>query len=218
MAFGRRHPLNLLHATPGGPSAVREEPDAGRQDRVEFPNEPSQDPHRIPQQGVVGGVVDVGLDHRRVDAQLFPILETTFNGRVDDRLIDGLQGRGSEPVDGAVERVVFGHPLAVELGEMAQRVSIRNAFAQFAIIPVLHTGQDQRPEDLLRGQAAPAGLPVLQAALEVAANAVDDVALLVEEVRDRFERRFQLDTLLDELQIRETDLGSLLSHGWSPCA
>jgi hypothetical protein len=96
--------------------------------------------------------------------------------------------------------------------------AIRNAFAQFAIIPVLHTGQDQRPEDLLRGQAAPAGLPVLQAALEVAANAVDDVALGVEEVRDRFERLFQLDTLLDELQVRETDLGSLLSHDWSPCA
>src|SRR5712692_10251007 len=73
--------------------------------------------------------LDVVLDHRRVDAQLLPILETKFNGRVDGRLIDGLQGRGSEAVDGAVERVVFGHPLAVELGEMAQRVPIRNAFA-----------------------------------------------------------------------------------------
>jgi len=59
VAFGRRHPLNLLHATPGGPRAVREETDAGRQDRVEFPNESSQDPHRIPQQRVVGGVMDV---------------------------------------------------------------------------------------------------------------------------------------------------------------
>ena len=57
-----------------------------------------------------------------------------------------------------------------------------------------------------------------RAILEVAANAVDNVALLVEEVRDRFERRFQLDTLLDELQVRETDLGSLLSHDWCACA
>ena len=46
---------------------------------------------------------------------------------------------------------------------------------------------------------------------------MDDVAVLVEEVRDRFERRFQIDRLLEELQICETDLGVLLSHDGSLC-
>src|SRR5215207_4351270 len=59
---------------------------------------------------------------------------------------------GVRPGERPVERIVLGHRLAVEIREPAQRASVSNPFAQFAIIPVLDQHQDQRTQDLLRRQ------------------------------------------------------------------
>ena len=48
----------------------------------------------------------------------------------------------------ALERVLLGHRLAIEIGEPSQRDAIGNPFAQFAIIPVLDPHENQRAQDL----------------------------------------------------------------------
>jgi hypothetical protein len=54
-----------------------------------------------------------------------------------------------QPDKGALKRVVLGHCLAIEVGERAQRQSIGDPFAQFAIVPVLDAHENQRTQDLL---------------------------------------------------------------------
>src|SRR2546425_5826472 len=54
-----RHALNLLHPAPSAARAVRERPDARREQGVQLANEPRQDAHRIPQQRVIGGMMNI---------------------------------------------------------------------------------------------------------------------------------------------------------------
>jgi hypothetical protein len=49
---------------------------------------------------------------------------------------------------------MLGHILAVEIGELAQRYPIGDAFAQLAIIPVLQAHQNKRAQHLRRDEAA----------------------------------------------------------------
>ena len=172
----------------------------------QFPNQPRQDPHRIPQQRVIGGMMNIGLDHGGVDPQLRAILQAEGDGGADDRGIDGLQRARGQAVDGPVERVVLGDPLAVEGGEVPQRVAVRDPFAQFPIIPVLHAHQDHRPEYLRSRQPCPSGRGLFQASSQIAPHAFNDGAMLVEEIRDALQGGLEADALFDELQIGETDL------------
>ena len=96
-------------------------------------------------------MMNVGLEHGRVDPQLRAVLEAEIDRGADHRVIDGMRRLGGEPVEGAVERVVLRHPFAIELSEVPQRVRVRNPFAQLPIVPVLQPPQDQRPEDLRGG-------------------------------------------------------------------
>jgi len=98
-------------------------------------------------------MMNVRLDHGGIDPQLRAVLEAEIDCGVDDRVIDGLKRVGGNPVEGSVKRVVFRHPLAIELGEGPQRVPVRDPFAQLAIVPVLHAHQDHRPEDA--GRSSP---------------------------------------------------------------
>src|SRR5436190_9989250 len=54
------------------------------------------------------------------------------------------------------------HQLAVEVGELAQRVSVGDPLAQLAVIQVLDPHQDQRAQHLLRGQSVATGVGVLR--------------------------------------------------------
>src|SRR5437870_6900406 len=196
-----RHALNLLHPAPSAARAVRERPDARREQDVQLANEPRQDAHRIPQQRVIGGMMNIGLDDRSIDPQLGAIFEAETDRRVDDRLIDRLQRVGGQPVEGPVERVVLGDPLAVEVGEVPQRVPISNAFAQFTIIPILDAHQNHLAEHLWGRQADPSRRGPLQAAREIPLHALDDGPVVVEALRDRFQGGLKLDALYHELQI-----------------
>jgi hypothetical protein len=55
----------------------------------------------------------------------------------NQEIIDGFERLRRQPVEAAVEGVMLGHRIAVEIGELTQRQSVGDAFAQLAIIPVL---------------------------------------------------------------------------------
>ena len=65
-------------------------------------------------------MMNVGLYNCRVDPKCLPIFQTQIHCRLHHQFIDGLQRLRSQPVKGAVERMVFGHRLAVEIRELAQ--------------------------------------------------------------------------------------------------
>jgi hypothetical protein len=74
-------------------------------------------------------MVDVGLNHSRVDAQLAAVFQPHVNGRLHQEFVDQLQRLRREPGERPLEGIVLGHCLAVEIGESAQRQSVGNPFA-----------------------------------------------------------------------------------------
>lgn len=104
---------------------------------------------------------------------------------------------------------------AVEVSELTQRQSIRNAFAQLAIVPVLEPHQNQRAQDLRRRQPVTTTAGQLQASHQIAPDTLDDVPLVVEKSGYRFQQRLQphpLITLPHQLPIGKTDLSRRRSH------
>jgi hypothetical protein len=81
-----------------------------------------------------------------------------------------------------VERIVSWNRQAIEVGELAQRASIGNPLAQFAIVPVLDAHENQRAQDLLRRHAAATSLGVLQAPYQIATDLLDQVFLIVKKI------------------------------------
>jgi hypothetical protein len=88
-------------------------------------------------------------------------------------------------------------------------------FAQLAIVPVLEPHQNQRAQDLRRRQPVTTAAGLLQAPHQIAPDTLDDVPLVVEKSRDRFQQRLQphaLITLPHQLPIGKTDLSRRRSH------
>src|SRR6266550_8082530 len=75
--------------------------------------------HRVPQQGGIGGVMNVGFHHRGVDAESLAVFQTQLDSGLDDELIDVAKRLRRKPVEGAVERIMLGDRLAVKLGKAA---------------------------------------------------------------------------------------------------
>jgi hypothetical protein len=79
---------------------------------------------------------------------------------------------------------MFGDRIGVEIGELTQRHTVGDPFAQFAIIPVLDAHQHQRVQHLRRRHSAPPFVRVLQTAHEIAPHPLDHAMLAVKELRD----------------------------------
>src|ERR1039458_2777911 len=79
-------------------------------------------------------------------------------------LVDSLHGGRGEQVEGAVEGVVLGHAVAVEVGKAAQGIAVVDAFAQLAIVPVLDAHEDEGAQGLRGGDPVTSGVGVLQSA------------------------------------------------------
>jgi len=94
----------------------------------------------------------------------------------------------------------------MEVRELAQHVSVRNPFAQLAIMPVLDAHEHQRTQNLLWCQAAATRLGSLQTPRQIASDLLDDVLLTIEKVRDRLKQRLKNQTLTHQLPIGKTDL------------
>ena len=79
--------------------------------------------------------MDVRPGHGCIDAKSFTIFHASQNSSLNNDFIDEFEGLGSQPIVGAVEGVMLGHGMAVELGESSQRVPIGDAFRQLPIVP-----------------------------------------------------------------------------------
>lgn len=106
-------------------------------------------------------------------------------------------------------RLPKGH---VELGEETQRVPIGDAFSQLAIIPILNAHENQRQNRLLGGQSAAARLRLLQAEVELLADAFHQCSILDHELQDFFQHRIEFNALTLEFQIGECNLMIGSSH------
>jgi hypothetical protein len=95
--------------------------------------------------------------------------------------------------------------LAAEVGEPAQRASVGNPLAQFAIVPVLDTHQDQRAQHLLRRQRPVTRIWVLTSP-QVASYQLNHLCVVIEEVGDRLQKRLQDKPLLQQLPVGKADL------------
>ena len=114
LTLPRRHPLNLVHAPMRSTRAIAKTRDAPQLQRLGKPaEEPREDPHNVPQQGVVGRMTNVGLHHRGVDPQLTAVLHAELHGGFNDDFVNGLERRRRQPVEAAVEGVMLGHLLVV---------------------------------------------------------------------------------------------------------
>src|SRR5207248_6067965 len=102
-----------------------------------------------------------------------------------------LERRRREPVEAAAECVVLGHPIAVEVGKLAQRQSVGDPFVQLAIVPVLDAHEDQRAKNLLRRQSTATAPWLLQTSYQIAPHPLDQLLLVVEEVGNSLQQRLQ---------------------------
>src|ERR1700686_2643240 len=134
-------------------------------------------------------MVNVSLYHRSVDPQLRAVVQSELDRRTNRQVVDRFQRLWCQTDEAALKGVVFRHRRAVEVGELTQRQSIRNAFAQLAIVPVLEPHQNQRPQDLCRRQSVTAAARPLQATHQIAPDTLDDVPLLVEKAGYRLQQR-----------------------------
>jgi hypothetical protein len=71
-----------------------------------------------------------------------------LDGGLDHSLIDRLHGGWGESIEGAVESIMLGHLVAVEVRKGAQGRAVIDALAQLAIIPVFDAHENERTQGL----------------------------------------------------------------------
>src|ERR1017187_647463 len=122
-------------------------------------------------------------------------------------LVDSLHGGRGEQVEGAVEGVVLGHAVAVEVGKAAQGIAVVDAFAQLAIVPVLDAHEDEGAQGLRGGDPVTSGVGVLQSARQILAHLLDQRGMVVQESDDTLQERVEVDALVSQFEIGEAELG-----------
>ena len=138
--------------------------------------------------------------------QLRAVLQPKIDRCLNDQFVDGPKRVVRQPIEVAVECMVFGHTLPIKLRELAQRHSIRNALTQLAVVPVLDALENERAQDLLRRQSASTALWIFQSSREIAPHLLDNLPLIVKKVGNGLEQRLQADAPPYQLPIRKTDL------------
>ncbi len=207
VALPRGHALDRLHPTPRRACAIRKVINPLGKKLSETTDEPRQDAHYIPEQSIIGWMMDIGFRNRRIDAQSLAVLDSELDGSFEDQVIDGLYGLRPKFIKGPVESVVLGDAPAIKTTESAQRVSIGNPLAQFPIVTVLNPHENQRAHHLRRSHTRAPHVGFFHTPLEIFSNQLCDLCLMmVEEVGDRLENRIEIDPLSEKLQISEADL------------
>ena len=165
LALGGSHALELLHPFAGRAFAVGKARHVIGNDIAQLSDQADQNADGVPEQSRIGGPMDVGFHDRCIRTEFVAIFQTVIDCSFNHGVINLFHRGGSQPIERLVEGIMLGHGLAVETGELAQCISIINAFAQFTVIPVLVTHQNERAENLLRGQSTASGFWFLQTAV-----------------------------------------------------
>src|SRR3974390_3162565 len=129
-------------------------------------------------------MMNIGLHYGGVAPQLRTILQPKLHRCPNDQVINGFESLRRKANEAALKGVVLGHRSAVEVGELAQRQSIGDTFAQLAIVPVLQPHQNQRAEDLARRQSAAPTPGLLKSSHQIESDILDDLLVLVEKGGD----------------------------------
>lgn len=206
VALPRGHALDRLHPTPRRACAVRKVINPLGKKLSKTIDEPRQDAHYIPEQSIIGWMMNIGFGDRRIDAQSLAVLQPQIDGSFEDQVIDGLYGLRPKFIKGPIESVVFGYAPAIKTTEPAQRVAIGNPLAQFPIVTVLNPHENQGAHHLRRGHARASQVGFFQTPLEIFSNQLCDLWMMVEEVGNPLENRVEINPLGEELQIGEADL------------
>jgi hypothetical protein len=121
------HPLDLLHPPPRRSRSISEPLDTPARKRCgEATDQARDDANDIPQQRIVGRMMNVGLHHRGVDTQLLAVFQSELDRRLHHQIIDRLERLGRQPIEAAVERIVSRHWQTIEVCELAQCASVGN--------------------------------------------------------------------------------------------
>lgn len=206
VALPRGHALDRLHPTPRRACAIRKVINPLGKKLSETTDEPREDAHYIPEQSIIGWMMNIGFGDRGIDAKSLAVLHSQIDGSSQDQVIDGLYGLRPKFIKGPIESVVFGYAPAIKTTESAQRVSIGNPLAQFPIVTVLNSHENQGAHHLRRCHARAPQVGFFQTPLEIFSNQLCDQRMMVEEVGDPLENRVEIDPLSEKLQISEADL------------
>src|SRR5262249_57683132 len=109
-------------------------------------------------------------------------IEAKVDRGLNDKVVDGSEGVRRQPIEVAVERLVFGHRLTMKIRELPQRHSIGDAFTQFTVVPVLDALENERAQDLLRRQSPATGFWPSQSPHQIAAHLLNNLPMLVNKV------------------------------------
>src|SRR6266851_1139585 len=162
-------------------------------------------------------MMNVSLHHCGVDTQLRAVLQSKIDRSLNHQVIDDFERLRRQPIEAAVERIVLGYRITVEVGKLTQHQSVGDPFAQLAIIPVLDAHEDQRAKDLLRRQSTATAPRLLQTAHQIAPDPLDQLLVVVEEVGNGLQLRLQTRALPHQLKIGKADL-SLWTRLNSSCS
>lgn len=206
-ALFRCQSLDLLHPTARRASTIGKAIDPLGNKLCETTHEPRDHSHPIPEQRIVGWMMDIGFDHRRIDAQFLAILQPQSDGRFKDQVIEGLKSLRPKFIKGPIERVMFGNAAAVKTCEPAQRVSVGDSLSEFPIVPVLDPHKNERAKDLRRGDGRATRVWLLQTPLKIVADELNHLRLIVEEFGNSFENGVEVNALGEKLHVGEVDLG-----------
>ena len=131
-------------------------------------------------------------------------------------VVEGADGAGGEPGEGAVKGGMAGHGLPVEGGEPAQAQPVGDAGAQLPQIPVLDALQGEGAQGLHGAESRPARPGLLESAHQILVHQPDALGVGVQEGRDRRQERVEREGLGGELDIGKADLaGGAWAHGAS---
>src|SRR6516165_151873 len=190
----RRRALRVRWVKPGTPP--------GR-NLMEILDQARDRAHGVPQPGGIGRERDVRFYLRwypRATAGHLP-------DRVGQRPALPPSGCWGEAVESAVEGIVLGHGLAIEVRKGAQGIAVLDAFAPLAIVPVLDAHEHKRAPGLRRGTPVAAGVGVLQPAHQILAHWLDPRGWVVQEGEDALQQRVEMNALASEFKIGKAELG-----------
>src|SRR5260370_15916327 len=129
--------LDRLHAAARAAGAVGKSLYSVGKFLMEVCDEAGNSAHRVPQQGGIGGVMNVGFHCRGVDAESLTVFQPQLDSGLDHELIDITKRLRRKSIKGAVEGILLGYGLAVNRGKAARREVIVEERRDVVLSPAL---------------------------------------------------------------------------------